>query len=273
MLKKRLIPIILIRNGFLVQSKNFQFHQRLGHPIDAVKRLSEWCSDELILLDITPDNNYSTNRDDHQNKNFGDFLPIVEELSKVTFMPITVGGKIKNLIDVEKRFEFGADKVCLNSAPYKDPKIIYQIAKEFGSQSLVVSVDVRLINDEYVIFHQNGKLRSRYGLIEWLKIIQDNGAGEVLIKSMDRDGQKLGQDLNLIKILDKVCKIPIITCGGVGKWEDFYEVFNETNVSAVAASNIFHHSDQSVYEAKRYIYEKKINIRKPELLNIKNDLL
>lgn len=270
MLKKRLIPVILIKNGFLVQSKNFQFHQNLGHPIEAVKRLSEWCSDELIYLDITRDNSYDTNREDHKYKNHGDFLSIIKEVAKVTFMPITVGGKIKNLSDVEQRFKYGADKVCLNSSPYKDPKLIEQIAKEFGSQSVVISVDVRLIDNEYVIFHENGLLKSRYKLKEWLKIIQDNGAGEVLIKSMDRDGQKSGQDLNLINILDNECKIPVIACGGTGKWEDFYSVFNETNVSAVAASNIFHHSDQSVYESKKYLYQKKINVRKPDLINIVN---
>ena len=268
MLKKRLIPIVLIKNGFLVQSKNFQFHQNLGHPIKAVLRLSEWCPDELIYLDITRDNNYNTNRDDHKYKNYSDFLSIIKEVAKVTFMPITVGGKIKNLSDVEKRFKYGADKVCLNSAPYKEPKIMYQIAKEFGSQALVISVDVRLIDNEYVIFHENGNLQSKYKLKEWIKIIQDNGAGEVLIKSIDRDGQKIGQDLNLIKILDKYCKIPVIACGGTGKWEDFYEVFSKTNVSAVAASNIFHHFDRSVYEAKRYLYEKKINVRKHELIDI-----
>jgi len=267
MLKKRLIPIILIKNGFLVQSKNFQFHQNLGHPIHAVKRLSEWCSDELIYLDITRGNKYSINRDDHKYKNHNDFLSIIKEAAKVAFMPITVGGKIKDLYDVEQKFKYGADKVCLNSAPYKDSKIIEQIAKEFGSQSLVISIDVRLIDNEYVIFHENGDLKSTYKLKEWLKIIQDSGAGEVLIKSMDRDGQKLGQDLNLIKILDKECKIPVIACGGTGKWEDFYNVFNKTNVSAVAASNIFHHSDQSVYEAKKYLYQKEINVRKPELID------
>jgi len=268
MLKKRLIPIILIKNGLLVQSKNFQFHQQLGHPIETVRRLSEWCSDEIIYLDITRDNNYYTGREDHKYKNFDSFLSIIKELAKITFMPITLGGKIKNLYDVEQRFKYGADKVCLNSAPYKDLKIIYQIAKEFGSQALVISVDVRLIGNEYVIFHENGNLKSKYKLKEWLKIIRDNGAGEVLIKSMDRDGQKRGQDLNLIKIVDKECKIPVITAGGTGKWEDFCEVFNETNVSAVAASNIFHHSDQSMYDAKKYLYKKKFSVRKPELISI-----
>ena len=127
MIKKRLIPILLLKNGFLVQSKNFEYHHNIGHPLKAVKRLSQWCSDELIYLDISRDNIYDIHREDHGYQNFDDFLSIIKEVSKVTFMPITVGGKIKVLSDVEARCKFGADKVCLNSAPLENPDLISQI--------------------------------------------------------------------------------------------------------------------------------------------------
>ena len=161
MLKKRVIPILLIKNGFLVQSKNFNFHQNLGHPIQAAKRLSEWCSDELIYLDISRNESYDVKRDDHGYKNFSDFISIIKEVSNVSFMPITIGGKIKTLYDVEKRFKYGADKVCLNSQPHKDIAIVEKIAKEFGSQCLVISIDVKLENNAYRILYNNGTKKSK----------------------------------------------------------------------------------------------------------------
>ena len=146
MKKKRLIPVLLLQNGYLVQSKGFNSFQNLGNPVHAVKRLSQWGSDELIYLDISRNNNYDIKRDDLKYKNNPNFLSIIKEISKVTFMPITIGGKIKTLKDVEKRLKVGADKVAINSAVLKNPNLINEIAKEFGSQSLVVSIDVKIVN-------------------------------------------------------------------------------------------------------------------------------
>ena len=268
MIKKRLIPILLLKNGFLVQSKNFEFHHNIGHPLQAVKRLSQWCSDELIYLDISRDDIYDVHREDHGYENFDDFLSIIKEVSKLTFMPITVGGKIKNLYDVEERFKFGADKVCLNTAPLENPNLISQIAKEFGSQSIVISIDVKLNGNRHEIFYKFGKKKAEYDLIEWLKIVEDKGAGEILINSIDKDGSKSGYDISLLENVSKNCKIPIIACGGAGKNEDFLEVLSNTNVDAVAAANFFHHSDLSVYNVKKFLYENNSNVRKPDILNI-----
>tara|TARA_B100001175_G_scaffold314519_1_gene324047 strand:+ start:536 stop:1342 length:807 start_codon:yes stop_codon:yes gene_type:complete len=268
MKKKRLIPVLLLQNGNLVQSKGFNSFQNLGNPIQAVKRLSQWGSDELIYLDISRNNNYDINRDDLKYKNTGDFLSIIKKVSKVTFMPITVGGKIKNLKDVEKRLIIGADKVSINSAALKNPKLINMIAKEFGSQCLVISIDVKLIKNKYRIFSNCGSTLSNYSLVEWIDIVTKNGAGEILINSIDRDGSKKGYDISLLNLVQKRSKIPVIACGGVGNWEHFYEGFKKTNVDAAAAANIFHYSDQSVYLSKKFLYEKKINVRKPDLLII-----
>lgn len=266
MKKKRLIPILLLQNGNLVQSKGFNSFQNLGNPIHAVKRLSQWGSDELIYLDISRNNKYDIERDDLKYKNTNNFLSIIKKVSKVTFMPITIGGKIKNLKDVEKRIKIGADKVSINSGALMNPKLVNDIAKEFGSQCLVISIDVRLIKNQYKIYSHGGTKQSEYNLDEWIKIVINNGAGEILINSIDRDGSKKGYDISLLNFVQKISKIPVIACGGVGHWKHFYEGFKKTNVDAVAAANIFHHFDQSVYLSKKFLYEKKINIRKPDLL-------
>ena len=268
MKKKRLIPVLLLKNGYLVQSKNFKFYQNLGNPVQAVKRLSQWASDELIYLDISKGDNYDIERDDLKYKNSSNFLSIIKKVSEVTFMPITVGGKIKNLFDAEKRLEIGADKISINTAALENPNFIESLAKEFGSQCIVISIDVKLIDNKYRIFSHGGSKETDYDLEEWIDILEQHGAGEVLINSIDRDGSGIGYDLNLLNIISNKTNIPVIACGGVGKWEHFHEALSKTGVDAVSAANIFHYVDQSVYLSKKYLYEKKLNIRKPDLIEI-----
>ncbi len=152
MLKKRLIPIVLLKNGWVVQSKLFKEYQNLGNPLQTVKRLSEWCSDELIYLDISKDNNYDIKRNDQNYPNRKNFIEIISDVSKVSFMPLTVGGKIKNLNDIELRLKEGADKVSINTYAFRDKKFIKYAAKEFGSQCIVISIDVKKINNNYKVF-------------------------------------------------------------------------------------------------------------------------
>jgi len=268
MKKKRLIPILLLKNGYLVQSKSFKHYQNLGNPIHAVKRLSQWGSDELIYLDISKGENYDIERDDLKYKNRPNFLSIIEQVSKATFMPITVGGKIKNLFDVEKRLLLGADKVSINSEAIVNYNFISNLAKEFGSQCVVVSVDVKVVNSKYKVFSHGGTKITKYGIEEWVDIIEKSGGGEILLNSIDRDGAATGYDLNLLEIVSNRTKIPVIACGGVGKWEHFHEALTKTKVDAVSAANIFHYIDQSVFLSKKYLYEKELNVRKPDLINI-----
>ena len=155
MKKKRLIPILLLKNGFLVQSRQFNRHQNLGNPTTAVQRLSEWASDELIYLDISRDEKYDMGRDDQGYKNNQSFFDIIKDVSYKTFMPITIGGKISNLKDIEKRLELGADKVAINTAAYKEKGFINEAAKEFGSQCIVVSIDYRINEDSQSIVYIN----------------------------------------------------------------------------------------------------------------------
>lgn len=268
MKKNRLIPVLLLKNGWLVQSKEFKRYQNLGNPITAVKRLSEWGSDELIYLDISKDDIYDMRRDDQGYPNRQTFLEIIEDVSKVTFMPITVGGKIRTLKDIEKYLSLGADKISINTAALSNPQFITEAVQEFGSQCIVVSIDIKIVDNKYRVFSHKKRGPTEYDPVEWAEIVEGLGAGEILLNSMDRDGMNCGYDLEL---LDQVCRnvsIPIIACGGVGEWEHFAQALQNTGVDAVAAANIFHYRDQSVFLAKKYLFEKGFNVRKPDLITI-----
>lgn len=268
MKKKRLIPILLLKNGWLVQSKEFNRYQNLGNPETATLRLSQWASDELIFLDISKDDNYDLRRDDQGYENKHSFLEIIENISKVVFMPMTVGGKIKTLHDIEDRLLIGADKVSVNTWPLKDSKFIFQAAKEFGSQCIVVSIDVKKEGHKYYVYSHGGQKKTPYNPVDWAKNVELQGAGELLLNSIDRDGMKNGYDMKLLQAVSSSVKIPVIACGGVGEWSHFAEAFEKTDVDAVAAANVFQYTDQSVYLAKKYLYEHNFNVRPPDLLEI-----
>ncbi|MGD0623532.1 MAG: imidazole glycerol phosphate synthase cyclase subunit [Thermodesulfobacteriota bacterium] len=266
MKKKRLIPVLLLKNGWLVQSKGFRRYQNLGNPITAVKRLSEWASDELIYLDISREGEYDLRRDDLGHPNRHSFFEIIADVSKVTFMPITVGGQIRTLGDIEKRLLLGADKISINTKALDDPNFVQVAAHEFGSQCVVVSIDVKLVDGGYKVMGEGGTRMSPYGPVEWAKLVEQQGAGEILLNSIDRDGMKNGYDLELLKLVSTSVKIPVIACGGAGEWSHLAEAFEKTKVDAVAAANIFHYVDQSVCLAKKYLYDHGYHVRPPDLL-------
>ena len=268
MVKKRLIPVLLLKNGWLVQSKSFLNFQNLGNPITAVKRLSEWAADELIYLDISSNNIYDIRREDQRYPNRKNFLEIISDVSKYTFMPITVGGKIENLEKINQFLKNGADKVSINKITRINPSFVKVASKEFGSQCIIVSVDVKYVDGNYFVFNHEDKKATNLKVIEWVKKMEDYGAGEILLNSVNRDGMKNGYDINLINRVSETINIPIIACGGAGHWDHFLEVFSKTNIAAVAAANIFHYRDQSVYLAKKYLYDKGIKVRKPSLIDI-----
>lgn len=265
MKKKRLIPILLLKNGFLVQSKGFCRYQNIGNPITAVRRLSDWASDELVYLDITRDDAYDIHREDLRYPNRNNIIDILRDVSKECYMPITVGGKIRSLSDIEIRLKSGADKISINTKALEDPVFITNAAKEFGSQCIIVSIDVKLTGGNYMVMLSGGRISTEYNAAGWAKIAEDKGAGEILINSIDRDGMRNGYDISLIDAVSKAVSIPVIACGGVGEWAHFAEALKTTGVDAVAAANIFHYTDQSVYLAKKYLYEQGCNVRNPEL--------
>lgn len=268
MKKRRLIPVLLLRNGWIVQSKQFRKWQPLGNPITSVKRLSEWASDELIYLDISRDDTYDLKRDDLGNPNRGSIFEIIEDVSKHAFMPITVGGRIRTLEDIERRLALGADKVCVNTRPLEEPGFVEQAAKEFGSQCIVVSIDFKQIDGRMVVMKGWGKEPTGYTPEQWARRVEDLGAGEVLVNSIDRDGMKTGYDLETIGAVASSVRIPVIACGGVGEWNHLAEGLERANCDAVAAANIFQYSDQSVYLAKRHLTERGLDVRPPELFSV-----
>ncbi|MBI4971499.1 MAG: imidazole glycerol phosphate synthase subunit HisF [Candidatus Omnitrophica bacterium] len=267
MKKNRLIPVLLLKNGFLVQSKSFCRYQNLGDPITAVKRLSDWASDELIYLDISQDDSYDTRREDHGHPNRSKFIDIIRDVSHNCFMPITVGGRIKTIEDIRTRLANGADKVCINTQPLLTPEFVSLAASKFGSQCIVVSVDVKLKEGKYVVMAHGGKVETAYHPVEWAKKVESLGAGEILLNSIDRDGMRSGYDIEMLSQVSDSVRIPVIAMGGVGEWEHFAEALEKTKVDAVAAANIFHYFDQSVFVAKKYLFEKNLNVRPPSLIH------
>ncbi|MDG1144211.1 MAG: imidazole glycerol phosphate synthase cyclase subunit [Burkholderiales bacterium] len=269
MKKNRLIPVLLLRNGWLVQSKGFKRYRNLGNPVTAVKRLSEWSADELIYLDISKNEVYDMRRDDIAQPNRQSFREIISDVAKVTFMPMTVGGKVKDISDIEAYLARGADKVAINTEALRRPDLVSEASSKFGSQCIVISVDVKKNEDgiDRVYNHAEG-LITDHGPVDWVRKLEDLGAGEILLNSVDRDGMNSGYDLEMIDAVSTSVSIPVIACGGVGEWEHFATGLTETSADAVAAANIFHHRDQSIFLAKKHLISKGVNVRVPDLLNL-----
>jgi cyclase len=269
MLKTRLIPVVLLRNGLVVQSKGFKRYQALGNPTTVVSRLSDWASDELIYLDITRDAGYDLRRDDLNTPNRDNILDIVEDVARRCFMPLTFGGGIRTVADAAARLERGADKIAINTEAFTRPAFITECAQAFGSQCVVVSVDVKQTeNWRWEVAIGGGQRLTGRSVSDWVREIEARGAGEILINSVDEDGKGQGYDLDLLRTVASSVSIPVIGLGGVGQWSHFADAIRDTGVRAVAAANIFHYSEQSVLKAKKYLYEAGLNVRRPELLRV-----
>ena len=253
MVKKRLIACIVCYQGKVVQTRKFNITNIIGSPVIAVDFFNTWSVDEIVLLEISKTKNY-----------IQQFLKIVEELSEKCFLPLSVGGKILSVNDATNLFRKGADKIVVNTGAIRNPKLISSIANKYGSQCVIVSIDVKKNNklsSNYEVYVENGKKPSGIDLESWVEIIQAHGAGEILINSIDYDGNKQGYNIDLIKYITKISAIPVIGFGGVGKWEDFADGL-DLNVDAVAAGNIFHYTEHSTKKAKEFLTSKGYNMRK-----------
>jgi imidazole glycerol-phosphate synthase subunit HisF len=262
MLKNRLIPVLFLKHGFLVRSEGFSYHQNLGNPVAQVERYNAWNVDELIYIDITPDNHYDRRREDLGIENPDNIYDIISLVSRKCFMPLTVGGKIRTLEDIHKRLALGADKVTINSKAIEAPEFIKEAAAHFGSQSIVISIDVRKHDDgSYEIYSGGGKIPTGLKPHIWAKEAENMGAGEILLNSIDRDGRAVGYDLDLLKIVNNTVSIPVIACGGVGNYQHFAEGLQDAGISAVAAGNIFHFKEMSYLHAKQHLKKAGLNVR------------
>ncbi len=262
MLKKRLIPVLLLQNGLLVRSEVFKIHQIIGNPIHEVQRFNEWNVDELIYLDITrDDNSYDSRRSDHKVKGLEGPLHILDAVSKTCFMPLTWGGRIRSVDDMLKCFNHGADKIVINTVAIENQEIITLGAHSFGSQAIVVSIDVvRHSKTNTEVFMQWGQVGTGLKPEEWAKEVEKRGAGEILLQSINRDGTGQGYDLDLIECVASAVKIPVIACSGVGNYDQYSQGI-KAGASAVAAANIWHFKELSDRHGKRALAKAGVEVR------------
>jgi len=259
--KIRLIPVLLLQNGLLVRSERFSIHQIIGNPILEVKRFNEWNVDELIYLDITKDTTYDLRRDDHKIKGLNTSMDILDEVSRTCFMPLTWGGGIRSIDDMHQHFRMGADKITINSEAFRNPSIITEGAERFGSQSIVVSIDVkRHVNHKTEVCINGGETPTGENPVDWAKEVENRGAGEILLQSIDRDGSGRGYDLELINNMTSKIKIPVIACSGIGQYEQYKEGVY-AGASAVAAANIWHFKELSDLDGKRALKKAGVDVR------------
>lgn len=250
MLKVRVIPTLLWKGVGLVKGVSFDSWRRVGTVMPAIKVYNTRQVDELILVDITATN----------ESRLPDF-DVINEVSAECFVPFTVGGGIRSVDDIKKLLRAGADKVSINSATFEDPEIINRSSRLYGVQCIVASIDAKKINGEYHCFSHSGTKDTGKKVIEWVQEVEQRGAGEILITSIERDGTMKGYDLDLIKMVSETVKIPVIASGGAGSYEDMYKAINEAGASAVAAASIFHFTEQTPLEAKEYLAKCGIHVR------------
>lgn len=263
MLKKRLIPTILLQNGQLVKSIGFKEYQIIGNPKVAIRFFNAWAVDEIVFLDISKTQDYvSIMRQDYNFKTLDNFADIVQECATICFVPLAVGGGIRSIEDMQKLFASGADKVVINTEAARRPEFIAESAKRFGSQAIVVSIDAKK-NEQgmYEVYADHGQEATGLSAAEWAKKAEELGAGEIYLTSIDRDGSHQGYDLDLLKTVTDALTIPVVASGGVGKWQDLVDGVTLGGASAVSAANIFHYKEQSTRDAKRYMAQAGLDVR------------
>tara|TARA_A100001011_G_scaffold391920_1_gene478411 strand:+ start:8878 stop:9636 length:759 start_codon:yes stop_codon:yes gene_type:complete len=251
MYKKRIIPCLDIKNGRVVKGINFVDLVDAGDPSEQAKFYSENGADEICFLDITA-----------SNENRDIILEIVSKTSQNCFVPLTVGGGVRNLKDISNLLNSGADKVSINTAAVNNLNIVKEGAQKFGSQCIVVAVDAKKVGEnKWEVFTHGGRKSSGKNVMDYIKEAENLGAGEILLTSMDRDGTKKGYDLDLTKKVSSLVNIPVIASGGVGKLEHLYEGLKIAEASAVLAASIFHFGEFSIQDAKKYLVSKGITVR------------
>ncbi|NPB07327.1 MAG: imidazole glycerol phosphate synthase subunit HisF [Aquificae bacterium] len=250
MLAKRIIPCLDVDKGRVVKGVKFQNLRDAGDPVEVAKRYEEEGADELVFLDITAS---------AEDRNI--MIEVVKAVAENVFMPFTVGGGIRSLEDMRRLLEAGADKVSVNTAAVKNPQLVYEGARRFGSQCIVVAIDAKREGSSWRVYINGGRTPTELDAVEWARRVEELGAGEILLTSMDRDGTKDGYDIALNHAVSEAVKIPVIASGGAGKKEHFYEVFTETRVQAALAASVFHFREISIPELKDYLRERGVHVR------------
>lgn len=250
MLKKRIIPCLDIKDGRTVKGINFEGLRDAGDPVELAKKYVAEGADELVFLDITATQ--------EKRKTLAE---MVKKIGEAINIPFTVGGGINSVEDASLVINAGADKVSVNSSAVKNPQLISELAAQFGSQCVVVAVDTRNINGIQKVFVSGGKIETEWETLDWVKKVEELGAGEILLTSMDGDGTKQGFKIDITKAVSEAVNLPVIASGGAGKKEHFYEVFTQTKASGGLAASIFHFGEIPIPQLKNYLKEQNIPIR------------
>jgi cyclase len=252
MLKKRLIPVLILRDGRVVQSIQFK-HTNVIHwkPLTAVDFFNRWAVDEIVVLDVSRDGN-------HRNL----FYEVIVGLSKKCFVPLTVGGWVDSVAEVRKLLRLGADKITINTAAVRRPPFISECAQVFGSQCILVSIDAKAHGEgHYEVYIDRGREPTGLAPADWARQAEERGAGEIFLNCIDRDGFRQGYDLVLLRTVVDAVSIPVIAMGGVLTWQHLAEGVLIGGADAVAAANIFHYTEHSTKKAKEYLRAAGIEVR------------
>lgn len=248
---KRIIPCLDVKEGRVVKGTNFVGLRDAGDPVERAAAYDIEGADELVFLDITASF-------EHRKA----MLDVIKRTAGEVFMPLTVGGGISTVEDIRNALRAGADKTSINSAAVKNPQLIADGAKLFGSQCIVLAIDARRCGDhKWEVYVQGGRKPTGIDAVEWAKKGVELGAGEILLTSMDADGTKNGYDIELTKAISSVVNVPVIASGGAGKLEDFYEVLAEGGADAVLAASLFHYKELTIKQVKEYLQSRGIEVR------------
>lgn len=251
MLAKRIIPCLDVKDGQTVKGVNFQNLIYAGDPVSLAKRYSEEGADEIVFLDITA-----------TNEGRQTMLNVVESVAKQVFIPLTVGGGIKDIDDIRNILLAGADKVSLNTAAVNNPEIITQASKSFGSQCVVIAIDAKREPDDWYVYINAGQKKTNIKVLDWLKTVEKLGAGEILLTSMDADGTQKGFDIELTRLVSSNSNLPVIASGGAGPVPDhFSEVFVDGLADAALAASIFHFDTLRIKDLKQFLNKNQIPVR------------
>lgn len=251
MITKRIIPCLDVKNGRVVKGTNFKGLADVSSPVTLADYYSRCGADELVFYDITA-----------SAEGRGIFTDILRETASTVFIPLTVGGGINTLADFERVLGSGADKVSVNSGAIRNPAIIEEAAKRYGSQCVVLSADISLIDGKYTVFARGGRENTGLDAIEWIRAGVERGAGEIVVNSIDTDGVKKGFDLQMLAAVCETVKVPVIASGGAGKKEDFTELFRKVpSISAGLAASIFHFGEVEIADLKKTLAVEGINVR------------
>ena len=250
MLKKRIIPLLLLMNNRLVKTINFDNFKDVGNPISTAKIFNDSDADELILLNINRKERHSSL-----------LIPILKEISKECFIPIAAGGGINSFKDANEIIKNGADKIIINSLCYDNYDFIKSLSSKLGRQAVVASIDVRKINDKYSLYSDCGKKLHQISLEKHILELVKNNVGEIMINSIDCEGTMKGPDLDLIMQICSISNVPIIYSSGIGNYDQIKNIFKMSNISAVACGSLFNFTDSNPIRVKSYLKNYNINLR------------